>query len=332
MSAGVSPTKSSGRRKSGPTAQAVPPKSSSHDAAALRRRRAAAAASETESESSGQQVEHAAVRKSSRVLARKLKQPAQASRFRPDSESPAEDDALDMPAEEVRRKPDAAARSAGRVEQAAAAALTRLSEETESDDAVQRHRARLSERGQATELASRAPQAKLQQANGRSAGAAGAPSANARRSSGTAKRPGKMRSLADLTGTAPGQPAAPQSERQPSGSGPGGVKGAANSNGRAAMHNADAGAVNTGRSEPHANGGSARAGTPVEQPDSEDWTDAQVCLGVWCQQSYYRGPRQITNCFALLSLTQLSVAGVGSEICTVQPQPNRQAVLDVGCG
>ncbi len=221
------------------------------------------------------------MRKSSRVAARKLKQPAQASRLRPDSSSAGEDDAAGVPAakrssvEEVRRKPGSAAGPAGRPERAAAAALTRLSEETESDDAVRRHRARVSGRGQATHLASHAPQAK-QQGQGGSAKTAGAAVVR-QTSAATAKRPGKMRSLADLLGTAPEKAAAPRPEQQPSGPERGGVIKAAVSNGRAATHRADAGAVSSGGSEPYANGGSARVDTAAEQPDSDDWTDAQVC-------------------------------------------------------
>ena len=333
MSAGTSPAKSSGRRKSGPNAKTVHPKRSPDDAAEVRRRCPAAAASETESDCSEQQVKGAAVRKSSRVLARKLKQPTQASRLRPDSPSAEANDAPDVPAakhssaEEVRRKRDAAARTAGTAQKAAAAALTRPSEETESDDAVQRHHARVSEQGQAADLASDA-----QQGKGASAGTAGAAVVETRQTSAAARRPGKMRSLADLLGTAPEKSAASRPEQQPSESERGGMDKAAVSNGRVATHSTDAGAVNSGRSEPHANGGSARAGTVVEQPDSDDWTDAQVRLGYCVTVFIALYQARLTMCCTLLSLTQLCSAGMGAEDCTVPPQSDRQAVLDVGCG
>jgi len=277
------------------------------------------------------------VRKSSRVAARKLKQPAQASRLRPDSSSAEDDDAAGVPAakhssaEEVRRKPGSAAGPAGRPERAAAAALTRLSEETESDNAVRRHRARVSERGQATHLASHAPHAK-QPGPGGSAKTAGAAVAEVRQPSAAAKRPGKMRSLADLLGTAPGKAATARPEQQPSGSERGGMIKAAVSNGRAATHSADAGAVNSDRSDPYANGGSANADTAAEQPDGHDWTDAQVCPSDWRPHHSTSIPGRHTMCRTLLRLPQLSIAGVSPEVCALQPQPDRQAVLDAGCG
>ena len=277
------------------------------------------------------------MRKSSRVAARKLKQPAQASRLRPDSSSAEDNDAAGVPVakrrsvREVRRKPGRAEGPAGRPEQAGAAALTRLSEETESDDAVRRHHARVSERGQATHLASHPPQAK-QQGQGGPAKTAGAAVAEARQTPAAAKRPGKMRSLADLLGTAPEVAVAPRPEQQPTGSERGGVIKAAVSNGRAATHSADAGAVHSGRSEPHANGGSARADTAVEQPDSNVWTDAQVCTSGWRRHHNTSVTGSLTMSTSLSSLMQLTVAGVGTEVCTLQPQPDRQTVLDVGCG
>ena len=293
MSAGASPNHSSGRWRSGNIPKAPAHKLTDSSAASRKAGHAEPAAD-------------AAVRKSGRVSARRLEEPAETSRQTPsDSDTPRQPSrgaARGPPARkgQVKARGGASAgddaerrgQSARQAAAAAAAALTRVSEgtetEMESDDAVQRRRAE-PDRCRADERTSNRPHAE-QRAKGVSAqasdgiAAAGGRQEASRPGASAGRRPGKMRFLADILGTLPSNGAV-QSERGRSASDMGAQRSdpAGGAGDAVTTRSADATTAGRGKDERRENGEpiSVRA-TAAAEPSSECWTDAQVGLAGLC--------------------------------------------------